>query len=163
MENKFTLTHETLIMTSSFEKFTISLENTAGRFDYTILDKIGNDPELAQSEIRKMQGSQDLMIFTINDHGKVLSFFGITKKAIQYQIGNPLIAGSMTSKDILAATYAPLRILVYEAEDGQTYVDYEKPSEIFGQFANEDIKKVGQALDRKFKALLLESDKAAKD
>lgn len=163
MENKFTLKHETMIMDSSFEDFTSSLEHTAGRFDYAILDQIGNDPEWAQSEIRKMQGNQDLMIFTINDHGKVLSLFGITKKAIQYQIGNPLIAASMTSKDILASTYAPLRVLVYKAEDGRTYVDYEKPSEIFGQFAHEDIKKVGQALDIKFRALFLESDKAAKN
>lgn len=108
-----------------------------------------------------MQGSQDLMIFTINDHGKVLSLFGITKKVIQYQIGNPLIASRMTSKDLLAAIYAPLRVLVYQAEDGRTYVDYEKPSDIFGQFSNEDIIKVGQVLDVKFKTLILAADKTA--
>jgi len=161
MENTFALSHETLKLDSSFESFTASLENAAGKFDYAILDQIGDNPEWAQSEIRKMQGDQDLMIFTINDHGKVLSLFGIEKKVIQYQIGNPLIAGSMTSKDFLAATYAPLRVLVYQGGDGKTYVDYEQPSAIFGQFANEDINGVGRALDQKFKTLFLHADKAA--
>jgi uncharacterized protein (DUF302 family) len=161
MENTFALRHENLQLESSFEHFTASLENTAGKFDYAILDRIGDNPEGAQSEIRKMQGEQDLMIFTINDHGKVLSLLGIEKKVIQYQIGNPLIAGSMTSKDLLAATYAPLRVLVYQGGDGKTFADYEQPSAIFGQFADEDIKAVGRALDQKFKTLLLQADKAA--
>jgi len=161
MENTFALKHEALQLDSSFENFTSSLESAAGKFDYAILDQIGDNPEWAQSEIRKMQGSQDLMIFTFNDHGKVLSLFGIEKKVIQYQIGNPLIAGSMTSQDLLSATYAPLRVLVYQGEDGNTYVDYELPSAIFGQFANDDINAVGRALDIKFKTLFLQADKAA--
>jgi uncharacterized protein (DUF302 family) len=34
----------------------------------------------------------------------------------------------MTQHDIRAGLYAPLRVLVYENDDGKTCVEYDKPS-----------------------------------
>lgn len=161
MENSYLLKHETIPLLSTFEVFTANLENRAGKFDYSIFDDKNADPEWVKAEITKMEGEQNLMIFSINDHGKVLALFSEHKKVIQYNIGNPLIAASMTSHDIRAANYAPLRVLVYEDIDGATYVDYELPSVIFGQFSAACIKKVGSTLDRKLKKLIELTDKDA--
>lgn len=160
MKNNFLVRHETILLVSSFEDFILKIEKAAGKFDYEVLDKIATGKEWAKDKIRKMEGDQGLMIFTINDHGKVLSMFGLESKAIQYQIGNPLIAASMSGIDIRAAMYAPLRILIYE-HLGRTYADYELPSIIFGQFADDAIKTVGISLDSKIKNLILNADQLA--
>lgn len=160
MENKFLIQHNTISLVSSFENFIQNFEKAAGRFEYYILDQIADGKEKAKEEIRKMEGDQGLMIFAVNDHGKVLSMFDLHAKAIQYQIGNPLIAASMSSINVLAAMYAPLRLLVYE-EQGKAYADYELPSVIFGQFGSDSIKKVGIALDEKLKNLILHADNPA--
>lgn len=160
MENKFLIQHTTVPLVLSFENFIQNFEKAAGRFEYYILDQIGDGKERVKEEIRKMEGAQGLMIFAINDHGKVLSLFDNHTKAIQYQIGNPLIAATMSSVNVLAAMYAPLRVLIYE-QDGKAYADYELPSVIFGQFSDDRIKKVGITLDQKIKDLILTADTAA--
>ena len=47
-----------------------------------------------------------------------------------------LIKGAMTRHDIRAALYAPLRVLVYEADDRSTRIEFDQPSSLFGQFNN---------------------------
>lgn len=59
MKNTFVPRHETIGLESSFENFTTSLEKTAGRFDYAILDQIGDYPERAQLEIRQRRHQKD--------------------------------------------------------------------------------------------------------
>jgi hypothetical protein len=44
----------------------------------------------------------------------------------------------MTQHDIRASLYAPLRVLIYENEEGKTCVEYDKPSSLFGQFGAPD-------------------------
>ena len=45
----------------------------------------------------------------------------------------------MTQHDIRASLYAPLRVLIYENEEGKTCVEYDRPSSLFGQFGNDRI------------------------
>ena len=74
------------------------------------------------------------MIFLVFDHGAALNMVGARRNAKQYLIGNPLTAIQMSQHDIRAALYAPLRVLVYEQKAGQTIVEYDQPSSLFGQF-----------------------------
>ncbi len=53
------------------------------------------------------------MIFSVFDHGAALNMVNARQKAKQYLMGNPLTAIRMTQRDIRAALYAPLRVLVY--------------------------------------------------
>jgi len=84
-----------------------------------------------------------------SDHGALLRLAGQKKKAVQYLLGNPLFAVRMTQHDIRAGLYAPLRVLLYEDEEGKTCVEYDRPSSLFGQFGNANVTDVAAMLDRK--------------
>ena len=87
----------------------------------------------------------------------LLRLVGQKRKALQYLVGNPLFAIQMTKHDIRASLYAPLRVLLYENEEGQTCVEYDKPSSLFGQFGNTKINAVATMLDGKLEALVAKS------
>ncbi len=78
-------------------------------------------------------------------------------------MGNPLVAARMTQYDIRAALYAPLRILVYEADDHATRVEYDLPSSLFGQFDNPEVTTVALSLDAKLARLIEKAGLAAKE
>jgi uncharacterized protein (DUF302 family) len=99
------------------------------------------------------------MLFKTSDHGALLRLAGQKKKAMQYILGNPLLAIQMTQHDIRAGLYAPLRVLVYENADGKTCVEYDKPSSLFGQFENVKVTEVATTLDRKMEQLVAKSFK----
>ena len=81
-------------------------------------------------------GPSGFMLFAKTDHGSLLRIAGQKRKAIQYVVGNPLFALQMTQHDIRASLYAPLRVLLYENEEGKTCVEYDKPTSLFGQFGH---------------------------
>jgi hypothetical protein len=47
-----------------------------------------------------------------------------------------------------------LRVLIYEDEQGQTRLEYDKPSSLFGQFNDARIASVASLLDRKMEELV---------
>ena len=85
---------------------------------------------------------------------------GISQKARQYVVGNPLYAARMTQHDIRAGLYAPLRVLIYVDTTGATCVEYDLPSSLFGQFENDKVREVAAELDRKLSALIEQSASA---
>ena len=101
-----------------------------------------------------MAGTSGFMLFGKRHHGSMLRIVGKARKAIQYVVGNPLFAVQMTQHDIRASLYAPLRVLLYENEEGKTCLEYDKPSSLFGQFGNAEITAVATMLDRKLEDLV---------
>jgi uncharacterized protein (DUF302 family) len=93
------------------------------------------------------------MLFSTRDHGALLGLVGRQQKAVQYVVGNPLFAVEMTRHAIGASLYAPLRVLIYEADDGKTCIEYDKPSSLFGQFGDERVGRMAAALDQKLEGL----------
>jgi uncharacterized protein (DUF302 family) len=59
----------------------------------------------------------------------------------------------MTQHAIAAALYAPLRVLLYETDDGKTCVEYDRPSSLFGQFGDDRVTHMAEVLDQKLEAL----------
>ncbi len=114
-----------------------------------------------RERIEKAAGAEGLMLFSIRDHGRLLGLAGAPGKARQYLIGNPLIAVTMTCHDIRAALYAPLRILVYEAKNRSTRVEYDLPSSLFGQFDDPGVTAVARSLDMKLANLIKKAELAA--
>ena len=101
-----------------------------------------------------MAGPSGFLLFRTSNHEALLRLVGQKRKALQHLVGNPLIALQMTQHDIRASLYAPLRVLLYENEEGKTCVEYDKPSSLFGQFGNAEITAVALMLDRKLEALV---------
>jgi len=136
-----------------------ALEARMGKFDPAVYDQLqkGAAPEVIRARLEKMAGPSGFMLFRTSDHGALLRLASQKKKAIQYLLGNPLFAIQMTQHDIRAGLYAPLRVLLYEDEQGKTCVEYDKPSSLFGQFGNAKVTEVAKMLDQKLERLVAEA------
>jgi len=139
-----------------FDKVTKAFEQQTGQFDWAAYQHLnaGADPEEVRAKIKAMEGPSGFMLFRTSDHGALLRLAGQKRKALQYLVGNPLFAIQMTQHDIRASLYAPLRVLIYENEQGKTCVEYDKASSLFGQFGNAKVTEVAQMLDRKLEQLI---------
>jgi uncharacterized protein (DUF302 family) len=108
-----------------------------------------------------LEHGSDLSIFQSHDHGRVLRLAGLVRNAVQYDIGNPLTASTMTRHELAAALYAPFRVVLYEDDDGHAVFEYDRPSSLFGQFADERVTAVGRALDAAIERVLQQTSEAA--
>jgi uncharacterized protein (DUF302 family) len=88
------------------------------------------------------------------DHGALLQISGKRRKALQYDIGNPLTASKMTRHQPPAALYAPLRVVLFEDEQGKGIFEYDKPSSLLGQYGDQRVMEVGRYLDATLEAVL---------
>ncbi|MDB5306961.1 MAG: hypothetical protein JWO38_1163 [Gemmataceae bacterium] len=141
----------------TFAEVTKDFERQLGKYDPTVFQAIRAAPPLAEgaeSRIEAMAGPSGLMLFGTMDHGALLSLFGKRQKAVQYVVGNPLIAIQMTRHNLAAGLYAPLRVLIYEGDRGMTRLEYDLPSSLFGQFDDVNIAPVAHMLDRKLEELV---------
>ena len=138
-DSRFTVDHVRLATDKPFDEVVKAFERQLGRFDPDVYKALaaGGDAEGARAKIEAMVGPSGFMLFGTNDHGSLLRLAGQKRKAIQYVVGNPLFALQMTQHDIRASLYAPLRVLIYENEEGKTCVEYDRPSSLFGQFEND--------------------------
>lgn len=149
--------HRSLTVDGEFDAFTAALEKILGHFPAGVQQDIIEQPRLAEQRLKAAEGAQGLMIFSVFDHGAALNMADARRKAKQYLIGNPLTAIQMSQHDIRAALYAPLRVLVYEKTAGQTVVEYDQPSSLFGQFGREDVTKVALKLDAGLEKVIAEA------
>jgi Domain of unknown function DUF302 len=94
-----------------------------------------------------LDAGPELSILSSRDHGALLQVAGPPRRAMQYDIGNPLTATKMTRHVLAAGLYAPIRVILYEAEDGRARFEYDRPLSTFGQFGDEAVTAVGTALD----------------
>ena len=104
-----------------------------------------------------LQRGPELAIFSARDHGGLLRTAGLARRAVQYEMGNPLTATRMTQHRLSAALYAPLRILLYENEAGHAVFEYDLPSSLFGQFGDERVTAVGRELDASLERVLAQA------
>ena len=84
----------------------------------------------------------------------LLQIWGRRRNAVQYEIGNPLTASKMTRHQLAAALYAPLRVVLFEDEQGHGILEYDRPSSFFGQYGDERVTEVGRYLDATLEAFL---------
>jgi len=162
-ERTIEIRHASMNIDADFESFTRNLEKSLFRFDESLQMDMENAPARGKERLEKAAQGENLMLFHIYDHGKILNTVGAPRKARQYVVGNPLVAARMTQHDIRAGLYAPLRILVYEADDYATRVEYDLPSSLFGQFDNPEVTTVARSLDAKLASLIEKAGLATKE
>lgn len=155
-DSRFIVDHVRLETDKPFEKVAEAFQHRLGRFEPDVRKAAteSEDVETAKSKIATMAGPSGFMLFGTTDHGALLRLAGQKRKAVQYVVGNPLFALQMTQHDIRAGLYAPLRVLLYEDEQGRTCVEYDKPSSLFGQFNDDRIASVAGMLDQKLEELV---------
>ena len=155
-DTRFTVDHVRRTTDKPFEDVTTAFERQLGRFDPDVYKALAasGDAEGARARIEAMAGPSGFMLFASHNHGALLRLAGQKRKAIQYVVGNPLFALQMTQHDIRASLYAPLRVLLYENDEGKTCVEHDRPSSLFGQFGDERISPTAAMLDRKLEALV---------
>ena len=155
-DSRIMVDHVHVATDKTFEEVTKAFEAQLGKFDGDVRKAAtaSEDTEEAKAKIATMAGPSGFMLFGTNDHGALLRLAGQKRKAIQYVVGNPVFALQMTQHDIRASLYAPLRVLIYENEDGKTCVEYDKPSSLFGQFNDARNASVAAMLDCKLEDLV---------
>jgi uncharacterized protein (DUF302 family) len=153
-QKSFSVEHIEIHSTKSFDDIVKALEATV----------IPLDPHLAETMAKgdaataeKIAGEAPLFIFAKRDHGAILRVAGQSRKAVQYEIGNPMTATEMTRHRIEASLYAPLRVTLYESEGGGCTFAYDQPSTLFGQFGDTRVSAVAHRLDQELKAALLKA------
>jgi uncharacterized protein DUF302 len=104
-----------------------------------------------------LQRGPELAIFSARDHGGLLRIADLARKAVQYEIGNPLTATRMTQHQLPASLYAPLRVVLYENEAGHAVFEYDRPSSLFGQFGDERVTAVARELDASLECVLAQA------
>lgn len=152
-EAEFVMQHVTIHAAKPFEAVRAALEAALPPLDhsYEELLRSGNVAEARD----RLEGLAPLSIFGTRDHGSLLQVAGSRRKAIQYDIGNPLTASRMTQHVLSAALYAPIRVLLREAPDGHAAFEYDRPRTSFGQFSDKDVDAVAEELDRRLRETLM--------
>jgi uncharacterized protein (DUF302 family) len=142
-----------------FGEVAAAFEARMGKFDPVVYEQLQSGAHLdaVETRLEGMAGPSGFMLFGKQHHGALLRLAHQERKAVQYIVGNPLYALRMTQHDIRAALYAPLRMLLYEDEEGKSCVEYDRPSSLFGQFGNASVTEVGTMLDQKLEQLVAEA------
>src|ERR1700691_820298 len=128
------------------------LEGTVPKLD-TGIAEILRSADRERAKIYEDNGPR-LSIFEERDHGSLLQIWGRRRNAVQYEVGNPLTASKMTRHQLPAALYAPLRVVLFEDEQGRGILEYDRPSSFFSQYGDEGVTEVGRYLDATLEAVL---------
>jgi len=94
-----------------------------------------------------LDAAPELSMFLKRDHGLLVGLHNKVRDAVQYEIGNPLTASRMTRYRLAAGLCAPLRVIVYEKDEGGSCIEYDLPSSVFGQFGDDRVTEVARGLD----------------
>jgi uncharacterized protein (DUF302 family) len=144
--------HVTIQSSNSFDTVRAKLEALLPRVDdgiFTLL-RFGE----SERALRELEAAPTLSIFGFRDHGALLTVAGLRRRAIQYDIGNPLTASKMTRHQISAGLYAPIRVLLREDADGAVAFEYDRPASVFGQFGDDQVDIVARQLDQDLQSSL---------
>ncbi len=158
MEKTINVSHQCIQLKGNYDAFTKNVEALLKHLDNNYADDVLDNPELVKEYLSSLSGDTGLILFGVQRHGDLLKINNKPRKAKQYIIGNPLTAIQMTQHDIRAALYAPLRIIVYEGDNNRSYVEYDLPSSLFGQFGNEKVLEVAKGLDKKLLSVIMIAD-----
>jgi hypothetical protein len=136
----------------SFAEVRRRLEGTLPKLDASIAEVLSSGDQKRAKDYD--ESGPKLSIFEGRDHGALLRIWGGGRNALQYEIGNPLIASKMTRYQLAAALYAPLRVVLFEDEQGRGVFEYDKPSSFFSQYGDERVTEIGCYLDAALEAAL---------
>ncbi|GGI54138.1 DUF302 domain-containing protein [Oxalicibacterium solurbis] len=150
--NTISVEHVTIRSKNSFDIVKAKLESSVPRIDDGIFTLLRYG-ESARA-LKELEALPPLSIFGFRDHGATLTVAGLKRRAIQYDIGNPLTATKMTRHQLSAALYAPIRVLMREDVNGEVGFEFDRPVSTFGQFGDSQVDNIARQLDKDLHAAL---------
>jgi hypothetical protein len=145
--------HVRIPSAKSFTDVRALLEKSVPELDPTVLQLLANGDVDRVNSIK--EHAPELSIFLVRDHGALLQIAGRPRQALQYDIGNPITASLMTRHRLAAALYAPVRVVLYEDDNGHGVFEYDRPSSTFGQLGDEQVSVVARGLDAALERVLV--------
>jgi uncharacterized protein (DUF302 family) len=139
-----------------FDEFLTAFEAAAPPFDPVPMQRIvetGGTWDEVRTKVAE-NAPNELMVYAKIDATALLGVAGHDVKAVEYLLGNHVIAETMFRHDPKALLYAPLRVLVYSDPDGNAVFSMDRPGSAFGSLGIAEVTEVGLSLDRKVANLL---------
>lgn len=109
--------------------------------------------EQTSDAVKSLVAKNGMMVMAEVDQGNMLSMTGLSLKAKLLLIGNPNVGKQLFEQNHAVGLYVPLRLFVYNDENGKTQISYGKPSALLAKFDNDRITMVAQMLDKKLEDL----------
>lgn len=103
--------------------------------------------------VKSVVAKSGMMVMAEVNQGQMLSMTGLSLKATLFLVGNPNVGKQVFEQEAAAGLYIPLRVFVYADGAGKTFVSYDKPSTLLGQFKSDKVSMVAQMLDQKLAEL----------
>ena len=94
-----------------------------------------------------------MMVMSTVDQGNMLKMTGLELKGTLFLVGNPTVGKQVFEHNPGAGLYLPLRVYIYQGQDGKTYLSYDKPSVVLKPFNNPSIDQTAGMLDQKLDML----------
>jgi uncharacterized protein (DUF302 family) len=104
-------------------------------------------------QLRQLVAKNGMMVLSDLNQGKVMEMTGLKINAISLFVGNPTVGNKLFSADRGVGIAIPIRVNIYDNNDGKTYVSYVTPSTQLAAFKNDDIAKTAKMLDEKLSML----------
>jgi len=140
----------------AYDEFRAAFEGAAPPFDvvgaYRLVADGGGWDDVRAAVVDNAPNG--MMIFATIDATPLMALAGNGVKAVEYLLGNHVIAEGMFRHEPKALLYAPLRILVHSDADDAAIFSLDQPSTAFASLGIPEVAAVGQELDRKVAALL---------
>jgi hypothetical protein len=139
-----------------FDTFCDAFEQAVPVFDFAHIRDITENGGTWQDIAAAVAANapNDMMRYATLDMTALYATTDHRTKAVEYFVGNHVIADQMVRRDPKILLYAPLRILVHGDADGDAVVSIDRPSTVFASLGVREIDEVGSLLDHKIGALL---------
>jgi uncharacterized protein (DUF302 family) len=148
--------HYEHVSAKSFEEVVAAFERATGSVEegFAVVSADATNAADFKKIFKAREGRSGFMRFLTIDHGSWLGHFDRPSKAILYVLGNPLVAITMMKHDIGAGLNVPVRMYIYEGEDGAARVGYDLPSTLMSGLDNAAVTDAAHKLDTKLIALV---------
>lgn len=150
------MTRVTVFTGIDFDRFLSAFEAAAPAFDPIPVQRIiesGGTWGDVRAKVSE-NAPNELMVYAKIDATSLFRVAGHDIKAVEFLLGNHVIAETMFGHEPKALLYAPLRVLVYSDCDDNAVFTMDRPSSAFGSLGIDEVTKVGLSLDQKVANLL---------
>jgi hypothetical protein len=146
------MTRVNIVTGIEFETFCAALESAAPPFDRERFSRCEDWADVVNTMLTF--APHGLTVYARLDTRAMLALSRVDTPAIEYLLGNHVIAETMAHHDPNALLYAPLRVLVYADDAGNAIFAIDRPSTVFAGLGDAAIARTGDLLDDKVLGLL---------